>query len=91
MLQRLLEWLFDVPPADPGQGTSWHWGHSFPWPQWFLLLFSIATVLFVVLVYRRDGQNVNRYWRGLLIGLRLTSIALLVFMISEAVLRIERT
>ena len=91
MLQRLLEWMFDVPPADPGQGTSWHWGHTFPWPPWFLLLFAIATVLFVVSIYRRDGQNINRYWRSLLIGLRLMSIGLLLFMISEAVLRIERT
>lgn len=91
MLQRSLEWLFDVPPADPGQGTSWRWGHTFPWPQWFLLLFAIGTVLFVVSVYRRDGQNLTRLWRSVLVGLRLTSFGLLLFMLSEAVLRIERT
>lgn len=91
MLQRTLEWLFDVPPADPGQGTSWHWGHAFPWPQWFLLLFVIAAVVFVVTVYRRDALTVHPVWRAILSGLRLTSIALLLFMISEAVLRIERT
>lgn len=91
MLQRVLEWMFDVPPADPGQGTSWHWGHSFPWPQWFLLLFAVAAVLFVVSVYRRDAHTLSPPWRGLLSGLRLTSIALLLFMLSQSVLRIERT
>ena len=91
MLQRVLEWLFDVPPADPGQGTSWHWGHSFPWPQWFLLLFASGTVLFVVSVYRRDGQTIHPLWRGLLISLRLTTFGLLLFMLTQAVLRIERT
>lgn len=91
MLERVLEWMFDVPPAEPGQGTSWHFAHSFPWPQWLLLLFTLGTAWFVVSVYRRDAQSLNRRWRSLLTGLRLASFALLLFMISQSVLRIERT
>jgi hypothetical protein len=91
MFQRYLEWLFDVPPAEPGQGSHWRIERSFPWPQWGLLLFVILAVVFVIMVYRRDGQSLKRSARGLLIGLRLAAIGVLLFMLSQAVLRVERT
>lgn len=91
MFQRYLEWLFDVPPAEPGQGSHWQIERSFPWPQWCLLLFGILATIFVVMVYSRDGHSLKRWARGLLIGLRLSAIGVLLFMLSQAVLRIERT
>lgn len=91
MFQRYLEWLFDVPPAEPGQGSHWQIERSFPWPQWCLLLFVMLAALFVIMVYRRDGQSLKRSARGLLIGLRLSAIGVLLFMLSQAVLRVERT
>ncbi|MDB5387010.1 MAG: von Willebrand factor type domain protein [Planctomycetaceae bacterium] len=91
MFQRYLEWLFDVPPAEPGQGSHWQIERSFPWPQWCLLLFVILAAAFVVLVYRRDAQSLKRSARGLLIALRLSAIGVLLFMLSQAVLRVERT
>lgn len=85
------EWLLEVPPAGPGQGTALEYVQSFPWPQWFLLLFVAGLVAFVTTVYRRDAQAVGRPWRALLSGLRLAVFGVLLFMISEALLRIERT
>ena len=36
-----MEWLLDIPPAEPGQGTSWRYRSEFPWPDWVLLLFAV--------------------------------------------------
>lgn len=91
MFQRYVEWLFEIPPAEPGQGAHWQIERTFPWPQWFLLLFVALTIAFVILVYRRDGHSLKRLSRGLLIALRLSVFGILLFMLSQAVLRVERT
>lgn len=91
MLRRLAEWFLGIPPADPGQGTEWRFGHSFPWPTWFLLLFCLAAAAYVIAIYRRDAGHLSRRARMGLAGLRMASIALLLFLLSEAVLSIERT
>lgn len=90
-LRRLAEWCLGIAPAEPGQGTQWRYGQSFPWPMWVLLLFCLAAGLYVVAVYRRDAGHVARRWRVLLAGLRMAAIGVLLFMLSEAVLTIERT
>src|SRR5262249_39361887 len=91
MLKNVAEWFLGIPPADPGQGTAWRFGHSFPWPAWGLLLFAIFAGLYVVGVYQRDAGHLRGWQRLLLVILRGTAIALLLFMLSEAVLSVERT
>jgi von Willebrand factor type A domain len=90
-LKRVAEWLLGIPPVEPGQGTTWRFGHSFPWPTWVLLLFVIVGVVFVVGVYRRDAGHLTRRARLALAALRLLTIGVLLFILSEAVLSIERT
>jgi uncharacterized membrane protein len=90
-LRSVTEWFLGVPPADPGQGTEWHFVHNFPWPPWVLLLFALGAALYVVLVYRRDAGNLSRTVRVSLVSLRLAAIGMLLFMLSETVLSIERT
>src|SRR5262245_17757948 len=90
-LKRVAEWLLGVPPADPGQGPSWSIGHQFPWPTWALLLFSVGAVAYVAWVYQRDAGHLSRRVRIALASLRLAAVGLLLFMLSEAVLSVERT
>src|SRR5579871_6592386 len=90
-LKKIAEWILGVPEADPGQGTAWRYVQNFPWPSWALLIFTVVTAVFVVAVYRRDAGHLSRRVRVFLAGLRLAALALLLFMLSEAVLSIERT
>src|SRR5262245_29700161 len=89
--KKMAEWFLGVPPAEPGQGTTWRYGHSFPWPSWVLLLFGIAAVAYVYWIYRRDAGHLGRSARLGLAALRLATIGVLLFILSQAVLAIERT
>ena len=91
MLQKIAESLLGIPPAGPGQGTAWRITQSFPWPSWVLLLFCLATAGYVMLVYYRDAGHLSRTARVVLASLRLAAVAVLLFMLSEAQLAIERT
>lgn len=90
-LKKIAEWILGIPSAEPGQGTTWRFESSFPWPMWALLLFSAAMVAYVVIVYQRDAGHLTRRARLTLIALRLAAIAALLFVLSGAVLSIERT
>ena len=91
MLQKLAEWFLGIPPADPGQGTAWKFGHNFPWPPWVTLLFALLAAAYVTWVYQRDAGHLSRLARLLLVSLRLAAIAVLLFILSEAFLAVERT
>lgn len=86
-----IEWLLGIPHADPGQGTAWRYVHDFPWPSWVLLLAFVATAIYVLSVYRRDAAQLSARARAFLAGLRLAALGVLVFMLSEAMLSVERT
>src|SRR5262245_43862991 len=90
-LKKIAEWLLGIPEADPGQGTAWRYIQNFPWPSWLLLLFLAAAFITVISVYRRDAVQLSRRARFFLAGLRLAALALLLFMLSQAMLSIERT
>ncbi|MBI3864456.1 MAG: VWA domain-containing protein [Planctomycetia bacterium] len=90
-LKRIAEWVLGIPEAEPGQGTAWRVVQHFPWPSWALLLFSIAAAIVVVSIYRRDAALLTRPARVVLASLRLFALGLLLFMLSETSLSIERT
>jgi hypothetical protein len=90
-LKDIAEWLLGIPEADPGQGTAWRYVQNFPWPSWVLVLFLATAFIIVISVYRRDAAQLSRQARFFLAGLRLAALALLLFMLSEAILSIERT
>src|SRR5262245_10253500 len=91
LLKKTAEWLLGIPEADPGQGTAWRYVQDFPWPSWVLLLFLAGACIIVIWVYRRDAAQLSRGARFFLAGLRLAALALLLFMLSQAILSIERT
>lgn len=95
VVKNALEWYFGIAPAEPGQGTAWSVAWRTPWPMgippWLLLLLMLAVIAGVVFVYHRDARNLAWRMRMLLIGLRLLSISVLLVLLSEVTLSVERT
>ena len=90
-LQRILAWYLGRRVPRPGEGTAWRFDWHLPEPHWFVLIASVAVVLFVVGVYRRDGETLRWKGRTLLIGLRLAVFCLVFGLLTELCLTIERT
>lgn len=84
------QWL-GVKPAEPGQGTAWHVTTAWPGPAWLTLLLGVATIAFVIWLYRCDASHLPHGRRRLLTTLRLLTWSCLVAMLSQAILNIERT
>ncbi len=94
-LKSLSEWYLGVPPADPGQGTAWTYSYRTPWagwlPPWAVLLLALLAIGFVVRIYQRDARTTTRGARITLIGLRLGVLAMVLVMLTELTLQIDRT
>lgn len=90
-LQQLLGWYLGLRVPRPGEGTTWRLDWHLPFPFWGVLLASIVTVIFVIDIYRRDGEVLRWRQRASLIGLRLAVFTLLLAMLTELSLTIERT
>lgn len=90
-LQRLLAWYLRLSAPRPGEGTAWRFDWRLPDPHWLVLLICVIAAVFVVGIYRRDGQSLR--WPSLvvLIGLRIAVFALILGMLTELSLTIERT
>lgn len=94
-MKNFLEWYFGIPPAQPGQGTQWSWLYQTPWPsgmpQWSVLLSAAAVLIYVWWIYRRDAGSVSRTGRFSLVVLRLTVISIVLLILSEVTLVVDRT
>ena len=89
LLRRLADRL-GVEPARAGEAITPHIRFEQPWPQVVTLLVVLGCAGLVVWLYRREGQAPLAYKLGLA-ALRITLVLLAVFMLSEAVLSVERT
>ncbi len=87
--RRLEEWM-GIAPSAPGEDTQWAWRFHLGWPDWALALFVVAAVAYVLFVYLREGQA-GRPAKLFLAGLRLAAIALIVLMLGELEIAVERT
>lgn len=94
-MKNFLEWYLNIPPAQPGQGTDWTWLHQTPWPegmpQWLVLILVVTAVAYVWWVYRRDASSASVGWRVLLATLRLSAIAVVLLILTELTLVVDRT
>lgn len=93
MIETILRHLADrlgVAPPRAGEAVSPRVRFDQPWPQWALLAVVIGSVALIVWLYRRDGKAPGPY-KALLAALRISLVLLAVFMLSEAVLSVERT
>jgi hypothetical protein len=79
-----------VAPARAGEAISPHIRYEQPWAQWLLVFTVLGGAGFIVWIYRREGQATATSKVGLA-ALRIMLVLLAVFMLSEAVLSVERT
>jgi hypothetical protein len=89
ILHRLADRL-GVAPARAGESTSPHIRFEQMWPQWLLVLTVLGSAAFIVWLYRREGRAPAAS-KVLLAALRIMLVLLAVFMLSEAVLSVQRT
>lgn len=90
-LQRFLAWYLGLRSPRPGEGIAWRFDWRWPAPQWLILVFILLAVIFVAGIYRRDGALLGRGRRAALTGLRLAVFALILGLLTELSLSIERT
>lgn len=86
-----LERLLGVDTAGAGEGTIWSLDSSWPWAPWLTLLFVLFSIGFVTFVYSREGGEAGRGLKALLVGIRLALIGIVLFMIAEIALSLQRT
>ena len=94
---QVIEWLLlrladrlGVEPARAGEAIVPHIRFERPVPQWFTLLVILGCGGLILWLYRREGPVPLHYKFGLA-ALRIGLVVLVVFMLSEAVLSVERT
>ena len=94
-LHRWWENSLGLPVAEPGQVSRWSWIAQVPWPSWlppvigWLLLLGL--VLVIAEVYRRDARSLSVRQQAVLIGLRCLTLSLLLLMLAQVGVSVERT
>src|SRR6476469_2215135 len=89
-LLRLLADKLGVEPARAGEAIVPQVRFEQPWPQAACLVVILGCAGLVIWLYRREG-TVSLLYQLCLAALRITLVLLTVFMLSEAVLSVERT
>ena len=89
VLRRLADRL-GVEPARAGEAIVPRLRFEQPWSQGLTLLVVLGCAGLILWLYRREGQASTPYKMGLA-ALRIVLVLLAVFMLSEAVLSVERT
>lgn len=94
-LQRWWETSLGLPAAEPGQVSRWSWTARMPWPSWLPPVFGwlslIALVLVIIEIYRRDGRSLRVQQRAVLIALRCLVLSLLLLLLAQVSVSVERT
>ncbi len=60
-----------------------------PWPQWLLVFTVLASAVLIISLYRKEGKG-RLFSKLVLAGIRIVLVLLAMFMLSEAVLSVER-
>ncbi len=89
LLRRLADRL-GVAPAQAGEAITPRIQFEQPWSQWSLALVVLGSAALIIWLYRREGSASMPY-KMMLAAMRIALILLAVFMLSEAVLSVERT
>jgi hypothetical protein len=75
----------------PGMGIAWRLEYRWPWPSWATLLAVLALAAVVVVVYLRESRQAGRGYRLALASMRLLSIGLVLMMIAQIGLFLQKT
>lgn len=90
-LQQFLAWYLGLKAPNPGEGTAWRLDWRIPGPAWPGVVGGVALLVLVTWVYRRDGESLRGRQRFILIAFRMAVFALVVAMLTEPSLTVERT
>jgi len=77
--------------AGPGEGTVWSLEYRWHWPASVTLVFAIFAVFFIVAIYLREGRTASRRYRISLALIRLALVAVVLMMIAQVALSLQRT
>jgi hypothetical protein len=90
------DWIFNkladrlgVAPPSPGEELSHHIRLEQPWPQWLYVFTVVGAVLLIGWLYRHEGRA-SAFSKFVLAALRILLVVMAVFMLSEAVLSVQR-
>ena len=89
-LRPWMEWMFGI-ETGPGEGTVWSLEHSWGWAPWITLLFIVFAEAFLVAVYLRESRQASKPFRMFLAQIRLLLMAIVLFMLAQYALSLERT
>src|SRR3954451_3490867 len=89
LLRRLADQL-GVEPARAGEAITPQLRFEQPWPQWVTLFVVLGCAGLIYWLYRREGQ-LSWPARLTLTSLRVALVLLILFMLAEAVLSVDRT
>ena len=78
-------------PTGEGEGTAWSLAHGWDWRPSITLGFAIAAVAFVVACYLRENRHASLTYRMILAVMRLATIGIVVLMLAQFVLLLQRT
>jgi uncharacterized membrane protein len=94
-MQSFFEWYLGIPPAEQGQGTEWTWDYRTPWPSWIppwvVVLAAVASVIYIGWIYRRDAHSASIAKRVVLSLLRIGVLGLVLLILTELCLVVDRT
>jgi hypothetical protein len=88
-LLHILAERLGVEPARAGEAITPKIRPEQPLSQGWTILTVVACVALIVWLYRREG-NASVFYKAVLAGLRITLVLLALFMLSEAVLSVDR-
>ena len=77
--------------SQAGEGAAWSLDYAWPWPPWLTLLLVVFVGFLVVWIYLREGRQASPLYKALLAGLRLAALAIVLVMIAQFALSLERT
>lgn len=90
-LQQFLAWYLGLKAPEPGEGTRWQLDWRAPAPSWVITVIAMGLMIGVTWVYRRDGESLNRRQQLTLTALRLLVFGVILAMLTELSLTVERT
>jgi hypothetical protein len=89
--QQFVAWYLGLKTPAPGEGTQWRLDWRSPAPSWVIAICAVALMIVVTWIYRRDGQSLRFWQRITLTALRLFVFAVILGMLTELSLTVERT
>ncbi len=90
-IQQFFAWYLGLKAPAPGEGTQWRLDWRSPAPSWVIAIVAVGLIIFVGWIYRRDGESLQVRQRLALTALRLFVFGVILAMLTELSLTVERT